>query len=87
MPNSLPLHCRVCGLPQLTPPWGDDGKSPTFEICDCCGTEFGYDDATPAGITRARARWKASGFQWFTASARPEGWNADAQLPGQQHGS
>jgi hypothetical protein len=24
--------CRVCGLEQLDPPWGDDGKSETFDI-------------------------------------------------------
>ncbi len=28
-------HCRVCGLKQDFKPWGEDGKTPTFEICGC----------------------------------------------------
>jgi hypothetical protein len=39
-------RCRVCGLDQQSPPWGVDGKSPTYAICDCCGVEFGYEDST-----------------------------------------
>ncbi|CAM2943358.1 hypothetical protein VINE108274_09600 [Vibrio neptunius] len=27
MPNNK-MACRVCGLIQLDPPWGEDGKSP-----------------------------------------------------------
>lgn len=52
-------RCRVCGLAQATPPWGSDGATPTFEICDGCGTEFGYEDATPLGVARKRAAWLA----------------------------
>lgn len=38
--------CRVCGLDQDENPWGEDNASPTFDICACCGTEFGYHDFT-----------------------------------------
>ena len=30
-------RCRVCGLNQDFKPWGEDGKTPAFEICGCCG--------------------------------------------------
>jgi hypothetical protein len=50
-------HCRVCGRGQASPPWGDDGATPSFEICDRCGTEFGYEDATPLGVARKREEW------------------------------
>jgi hypothetical protein len=35
--------CRICGLKQDFKPWGEDGKTPAFEICSCCGVEFGND--------------------------------------------
>ncbi|PRX63213.1 hypothetical protein B0I32_111207 [Nonomuraea fuscirosea] len=80
MPNNGDPYCRVCGLLQATPPWGDDGRSPTWEICACCGTEFGYQDATPAGVLRARQAWTAKGYPWFQESERPPGWRAEDQL-------
>jgi hypothetical protein len=72
--------CRVCGLRQDEPPWGADGKSPTYNYCPCCGVEFGYGDATLEGATRWREKWQASGAQWDDPKAKPEGWNAGAQL-------
>ena len=40
-----PRHCcRVCGLDQGEPIWGEDGRTPTYGICSCCGVEFGYGD-------------------------------------------
>lgn len=52
--------CRVCGRRHEEPPWGADSRSPTFEICDRCGTEFGYEDATPDAAQAARERWLRS---------------------------
>ncbi len=77
---SAELHCRVCGLAQLDPPWGADGRSPLFEFCDCCGVEFGYGDATPAAVVSTRAKWLAGGAVWSEPAARPSNWNLDAQL-------
>jgi hypothetical protein len=39
-------YCRVCGLEQDFQPWGKDGKTPAFEICGCCGVDFGYQDCS-----------------------------------------
>jgi hypothetical protein len=74
------IHCRVCGLDQSEPPWGEDGRLPTFEICDCCGIEFGYEDATPDGVRAARNRWLARGAPWFNPKARPPGWDIAVQM-------
>ncbi|REK84672.1 hypothetical protein DY245_42135 [Streptomyces inhibens] len=74
------LACFVCGLAQGVPPWGDDGKTPTFDICPCCGSEFGYEDATDAGVFRARRRWSERGYAWEDPKARPEGWDFGVQL-------
>lgn len=70
----------MCGLAQAEPPWGADGKSPNFEICDCCGVEFGYEDALPAASEEFRARWLASGAQWFSPTERPGDWSLTRQL-------
>lgn len=72
-------YCRVCGYELSFPPWGDDGKSPTWEICPCCGTEFGYEDSTPASTRAMRSRWIAGGKQWFDKSKRSVDWSYDAQ--------
>jgi hypothetical protein len=55
------LACRVCGMIQDEPPWGDDGQSPNYIICECCGTEFGYGDCTIKAIYASRSRWLANG--------------------------
>ena len=46
MPGDETHACRVCGLCYEDQQWGVDGASPTYEFCDCCGVEFGYDDST-----------------------------------------
>ena len=73
-------HCRVCGLRQSNPPWGEDGQCPTYEVCDCCGVEFGYEDTTPDGVKKARTGWLASGASWFAPEARPVSWDLETQM-------
>jgi hypothetical protein len=72
--------CRVCGLIQDEPPWGRDGTTATFDICDCCGVEFGYEDSTLAGVKRYREQWLAEGAEWHTPTAKPADWNLEQQL-------
>jgi hypothetical protein len=80
IPNSPLLACRVCGLIQSAPPWGADGRQPTFDFCDCCGVELGYGDATPEAARRYRAQWEARGKTWFKPKTRPAHWSADEQM-------
>lgn len=61
-------YCRVCGLKYEEPPWGFDGKTPSFEICQCCGVEFGYEDATVVGVNRYRKKWISSGHSGLIES-------------------
>ena len=37
--------CPVCGYNALHEPAYDRFGCASFEICPCCGIEFGYDDA------------------------------------------
>jgi hypothetical protein len=69
--------CRICGLRQDEMPWGADGKTPTYQICDCCGVEFGYEDCTVQSIENFRKSWLERGAKWFRESQKPEDWSQD----------
>ncbi len=61
------------------PPYGSDGR-PSYAICRCCGTEFGYDDASKTHA-ELRERWVRGGMRWWSkAQAPPEDWSPSAQL-------
>lgn len=72
--------CRVCGAEQLDPPWGEDGQIPSYDICDCCGVEFGYEDMNLESIKRYRQKWLDSGANWFRKKNKSENWSLDRQL-------
>ncbi|WP_243464972.1 hypothetical protein [Photorhabdus temperata] len=78
--NNRLYICRVCGAEQLDPPWGEDGNSPTFEICDCCGVEFGYEDATLAALKNYRSKWLDKGAKWNFEKSKPENWSLEDQI-------
>ena len=66
--------CPVCGYDKLTEPAGD------YNICNCCGTEFGYEDAT-ASHAELRKRWIAGGAKWWDMDlSPPQKWSPEAQL-------
>jgi len=77
--NSLHL-CPVCGFEGLHEPAYDSQGCASFDICPCCGIQFGYDDASV--VHRAlRAAWIAKGTQWVSRSRpRPAGWEPSEQL-------
>ena len=74
------LRCRVCGLRLGEAPWGENGRSPTFEYCPCCGVEFGYGDATPAAAQRWREKWLSGGAGWQDPIRQPDNWSCREQL-------
>ncbi|MCO6509132.1 MAG: hypothetical protein J6578_10170 [Snodgrassella sp.] len=78
--NNELYTCRVCGLEQSEPQWGEDGKSPTYNICDCCGVEFGYEDITLISTKNYREKWIKSGAKWNCPKCKPIGWSLDMQL-------
>ncbi|MEM5370068.1 hypothetical protein V4C53_29075 [Paraburkholderia azotifigens] len=72
-------NCRVCGYELAYPPWGDDGEDPSWEICPCCGTEFGYEDCTPVSAKRKREQWIAAGCPWFDRKKKSLDWDLKRQ--------
>jgi hypothetical protein len=78
--------CLVCGYPAGNePPWGADGRCPTYDICPCCGCEFGYEDSRASGIKNYREAWIAEGCQWFDPKQKPKDWKLDDQIQNIPH--
>ncbi len=64
--------CPVCFFDKLEEP------PRLYNICDCCGTEFGNDDEQQT-YDELRAAWINAGARWFFGQA-PFGWNPWMQL-------
>ena len=80
--------CLVCGFGGLYDPplFGGAGS---YEICPCCGFQFGYDDEDQGWTFEAwRDRWVAGGMTWRSQSrSAPEGWDPNDQLQRLHEGS
>ena len=73
--------CPVCGFDGLEEPAYDDMGEPSFEICACCGFEFGFDDGSEhKTFEQYRAEWIKNGAKWENPKAKPEHWDLDIQL-------
>ena len=59
--------CPVCFFDSMTDPPQD------YNICECCGTEFGSDDEERSH-GELRTEWIALGAKWFFGNP-PLGWN------------
>ena len=56
--------CRICGYKYNDYyPWGKDGGTPTYDICVCCGIEFGYEDDNLTEIRKSRQKWIENGMK------------------------
>ncbi len=72
--------CRVCGFLHISPPWGFDGSTPNYNICECCGVEFGYEDCLVKSVKQYRIRWLEGGCKWWSRKHKPENWDLETQL-------
>jgi hypothetical protein len=72
--------CRICGLKQDFKPWGEDGKTPAFEICSCCGVDFGYQDCTPEYAKKFRNEWLKKDSKWANPDEKPANWSLEEQM-------
>ncbi len=86
-------HLAGAAYAQLPPPpWLDHGAppyamrygTPSYEVCACCGFEFGFDDdpgtAPPVSFEAFRSEWLAAGCLWFDPSKRPTAWSVEHQF-------
>ena len=65
----------------LTPPYCQHFGNPSYEVCACCGFEFGNDDdpgtRPPVSFSAYRAEWIADGAPWFDPSKKLTGWTVE----------
>ena len=80
MSNDIKYRCKVCGRKDIIPPWGENGDLPIFDICECCGVEYGYEDSTETSTLNYRNKWIQNGAKWFCPEKRPPMWNLEEQL-------
>lgn len=67
--------CPVCGWPELDEPPYDDTGWGSFEICSCCGIEFGYDQVTETLANKdfaalCEGTWSKADLDFMHASLR-----------------
>ena len=75
------------------PPWSDHGSPPyrhrygeaSYDVCRCCGFEFGSDDEPVLGttgdsFTEHLRVWISGGCPWFQPEQRPADWSLEQQL-------
>lgn len=78
---TIETFCRICGYFYEYPIRGVDGQSPSYEICPCCGCEFGVDDYTIDSVRAYRSRWIIEkSASWFDEKRKPAGWDFFTQL-------
>lgn len=80
MHSDKDLRCRVCGYRSEEPPWGEDGRTPLYDFCPCCGVEHGYQDSSTTGARTYRAKWLSAGALWDRPAVKPENWVLAEQL-------
>jgi len=78
---SLRYTCPVCSFDQLNEPPFNKNNEPSYEICPCCGFEFGFNgDNNQHTYNEYRKQWVKDGAVWFMPQQRPAGWKLEKQL-------
>lgn len=73
--------CVVCGYDKLETAQYNDNGIPTFNICQCCGFQSGYDDLDQGNsFEEYREKWINNGAKWFRPKEKPSNWDFKGQL-------
>lgn len=69
----------------VKPPYSETWGTASYEVCTCCGYEFGYDDDPGGGqgglsFAAYLRNWCNDGMNWLAPSARPQNWSLAQQL-------
>lgn len=74
--------CLICGFDKLYEPPYDKYSCASFEICPCCGTEFGYHIVHPnqEKITLLKEKWIKNGMIFNNNNRIPLNWSSSEQL-------
>jgi len=68
----------------VEPPYEQVFGNPSYEICACCGFEFGNDDdsgtSEPVSFEDYLINWIDSGCKWFDSDLMQDEWSLENQL-------
>ena len=74
-------YCRICGLDQGEEGVRDNNGCASFDICSCCGVEFGHEDINVDTCKKYRNNWiNTLNAKWFNEKIKPKHWSLDLQL-------
>ena len=77
----MKFRCPICAFLEMPYP------ARPYNICPCCGTEFGVDDHVQTE-TQIREAWIAQGMPWFDdITSPPRNWSPSLQLISGGYGS
>ncbi|MBF0504600.1 MAG: hypothetical protein HQL14_05805 [Candidatus Omnitrophica bacterium] len=76
--------CPVCGFNGLKEIPYDKHGSASYEICLCCGFEFGFEGK--GNMALFREDWIRKGAPWFSPGLKPENWDLQKQLANLKEG-
>ena len=69
-------NCPVCGWgPYKEPYCSVQELRWSYDICECCGCEFGLDDNQIH-----YQEWLESGCEWFEPELKPANWKIENQI-------
>lgn len=77
---SSKYKCLICGYSEL-PDEPYTNNSPSYEMCPCCGFQYGLDDYHKYKTKKElflewRINWIDGGCKWFSKSIlEPKDWN------------
>lgn len=66
--------CPVCEYNQLTEEPFNKKNEPSYEICPCCGFEFGFNGDNKHTFNKYRQEWIKEGCPWFMDQLKPKNW-------------
>ncbi|MCW8987861.1 MAG: hypothetical protein OQK75_09365 [Gammaproteobacteria bacterium] len=72
-------NCPVCGYGPLSEPYKSSQElRRSYDICSCCGCEYGYDDDESF-----YNEWVNNGCNWFDKKEKPKEWVLESQIKNQ----
>ena len=75
----MKYKCPVCGFNELKEPAYDKFGCSSFNICPCCGTEFGYHDSKISHKV-LREKWVIACTPFHFEKEKPKNWDPKKQL-------
>ena len=68
-------NCPVCGYGPFNEPYTSAQELRySYDICDCCGCEYGNDDTE-----QHYDNWIKNGCSWFNSKQKPSNWSLQNQ--------